>query len=97
MYLSHGYVRHARALEAARRRARHRAGAQTLTLRELEVARLAALGKSNRAIAAELFIGERTVETHIAAIFDRFDLTSRGQLQSVVNDTALQGEAEAPA
>lgn len=53
---------------------RHRTG---LTLREMEVAQLAAGGLSNREIAARLFIGERTVETHIAAIFDRFDLTSQ--------------------
>lgn len=41
---------------------------------------------SNRAIATQLFIGERTVETHIAAIFDRFDLTSRTQLRALVDD-----------
>lgn len=47
--------------------------------------RLAAEGKSNREIAALLSIGERTVETHIAAIFDRFDLTSRRQLAGLVD------------
>ncbi|MFY9709392.1 MAG: helix-turn-helix transcriptional regulator [Candidatus Cybelea sp.] len=41
-------------------------------------------GLSNREIAARLFIGERTVETHIAAIFDRFDLTSRRQFAELV-------------
>lgn len=57
-----------------------------LTVRELEVAQLAASGKSNREIAQALFIGERTVETHIAAIFDRFDLTSRHQLARILWD-----------
>ena len=50
----------------------------------MEVAQLAAGGLSNREIAARLFIGERTVETHIAAIFDRFDLTSRRQFAELV-------------
>lgn len=67
------------------RRARHRAGANKLTPRESEVVRLATEGKSNREIAELLSIGERTVETHIAAIFDRFDLTSRRQLAGLVD------------
>lgn len=86
LYRRHGFVRQERALTRSRRRARHRAATFDLTARELEVARLAAQGKSNRAIAGELFIGERTVETHIAAIFDRFDLTSRRQLGDLLKN-----------
>ncbi len=96
LYRGHGFLRHARELARTRQRARHRAGRHQLTARELEVARLAAQGRSNRAIAAELFIGERTVETHIAAIFDRFDLTSRRELAALVADSIVQGEAKAP-
>jgi DNA-binding CsgD family transcriptional regulator/tetratricopeptide (TPR) repeat protein len=84
IYEQHGYVRQLRELDASRRRARHRPARDRLTPRELEVAQLAAGGKSNREIAALLFIGERTVETHIAAIFDRFDLTSRRELATLV-------------
>ncbi len=84
IYLRHGYRRQLRELDSARRRARHRAGRDRLTPREMEVAQLAAGGLSNREIAARLFIGERTVETHIAAIFDRFDLTSRRQFAELV-------------
>lgn len=84
IYLRLGYHRQLRELDSARRRARHRAAGDRLTPRELEVAQLAAGGLSNREIAARLFIGERTVETHIAAIFDRFDLTSRRQLIALV-------------
>jgi len=90
LYERHGYLRHARDLEQTRRRVRHRAGTHQLTPRELEIARLAAQGMSNRSIAAQLFIGERTVETHIAAIFDRFDLTSRRQLATILGDRAGQ-------
>lgn len=96
VYRAHGFVRHARDVERSRRRTRHRAATHRLTERELEVARLAAAGRSNRAIAAELFIGERTVETHIAAIFDRFDLTSRRQLAGLLADSSEKGDAEPP-
>ncbi|HEY1867985.1 MAG TPA: AAA family ATPase [Candidatus Cybelea sp.] len=86
LYRRYGFLRHARAVEQQRRRARHRPGRRELTAREFEVAALAAEGKTNRAIAAELFIGERTVETHIAAIFDRFELTSRRELAALLED-----------
>jgi DNA-binding NarL/FixJ family response regulator len=84
IYLRHGYRRQLRELDSARRRARHRAAGDRLTPREVEVAQLAAGGLGNREIGARLFISERTVETHIAAIFDRFDLTSRRQLAELV-------------
>jgi DNA-binding CsgD family transcriptional regulator len=97
IYRRHQFARHAQELEQRRRRVRHRAGTRELTPREHEVARLAAQGKSNRAIAAELFIGERTVETHIAAIFDRFELTSRRELAALLDDTSRQVAAKPPA
>lgn len=97
LYRHHGFTRHARDLEQRRRRARHRAGSHRLTPRELEVARLAAEGKSNRAIAAALFIGERTVETHIASIFDRFELTSRRELAALLDDSEKQVVTKPPA
>jgi len=84
LYSRHGYTRDERRLAEARRRARHRAGADRLTPRESEVAHLAVEGRSNREIAEILAIGERTVETHIAAIFDRFDLNSRRELSRVL-------------
>ena len=88
IYRAHGYVRAAQRLAQLRRRARHRPSARELTPREAEIARLAVAGRSNRAIADELHIGERTVETHIAALFDRFDLSSRGQLATLIGDDA---------
>jgi ATP/maltotriose-dependent transcriptional regulator MalT len=48
-----------------------------LSARELEVLRLVAAGKSNRAIAVELFISERTVERHVSNIFNKLDVASR--------------------
>lgn len=45
-----------------------------LTERERQVLALMAEGRSNRAIGRELFITEKTVETHIASIFAKLDL-----------------------
>ena len=48
-----------------------------LSAREGQVLRLLAAGKTNRAIAAELFISERTVERHVSNIFIKLDVPSR--------------------
>ena len=48
-----------------------------LTTRELQVLRLVATGATNRAIAAELYLSERTVARHVANIFVKLDLSSR--------------------
>ena len=48
-----------------------------LTARELEVLRRVAAGKTNRDIAAELFISEHTVARHIQNIFAKLDVSSR--------------------
>lgn len=51
-----------------------------LTAREQETARLVAQGRSNREIADTLFIGERTVETHVSNILSKLGFTSRAQI-----------------
>ena len=48
-----------------------------LTKREAEVLKLVATGKTNRDIANELFISEKTVARHLSNIFVKLDLTSR--------------------
>jgi DNA-binding NarL/FixJ family response regulator len=48
-----------------------------LTRREAEVLGLVAVGKSNREIAAELFLSDKTVARHLANIFTKLDLQSR--------------------
>ncbi len=52
-------------------------GAGGLTAREMQVLRLVAAGKSNRAIAAELAISEHTVARHVQNIFAKLDVASR--------------------
>jgi DNA-binding CsgD family transcriptional regulator len=48
-----------------------------LTPRELQVLRLVAAGKTNKAIAAELFLSEKTVDRHASNIFNKLDVPSR--------------------
>jgi DNA-binding CsgD family transcriptional regulator len=48
-----------------------------LTRREVEVLRLVAAGKSNRAVAAELVISEHTVARHVQNIFAKLGVSSR--------------------
>lgn len=52
-------------------------GAGPLTKREVQVLRLVATGRTNRAIAAELFISEKTVARHISNLFGKLGLESR--------------------
>ena len=51
--------------------------AHGLTKRELEVLRLVAAGRSNRAIAAELYLSDHTVRRHLQNIFRKLDVSSR--------------------
>ena len=48
-----------------------------LTARELEVLRLVAAGKSNHAIAAELFVSDHTIRRHLQNIFRKVGVSSR--------------------
>src|SRR6202022_697670 len=54
-----------------------RRGESTLTVREREIAGLVAAGRPTRAIAETLVISERTVETHIAAIYRKLGVSNR--------------------
>jgi DNA-binding NarL/FixJ family response regulator len=53
------------------------AGIESLTERELQVARLVVDRKTNPQIAAELFLSQKTVETHLRNIFRKVDVSSR--------------------
>jgi DNA-binding CsgD family transcriptional regulator len=48
-----------------------------LTPRELQVLRLVAAGKTNKRIAAELFLSEKTVDRHVSNILTKLDVPSR--------------------
>jgi DNA-binding NarL/FixJ family response regulator len=58
----------------------------TLTRREEEVAALVAQGLTNRYIATELSISERTVATHVRKILSKLGLSSRSRLAAWVTE-----------
>jgi ATP/maltotriose-dependent transcriptional regulator MalT len=59
-------------------------GIASLTERELQVARLVVDRKTNPEIAAELFLSQKTVETHLRNIFHKLDVTARVDLARAV-------------
>jgi DNA-binding CsgD family transcriptional regulator len=65
---------------AGRRAAAAALGPESLTRREREVARLAATGMTAKEIAQALFVGRRTVETHLASIYAKLGVDSKVQL-----------------
>jgi DNA-binding NarL/FixJ family response regulator len=54
-----------------------------LSAQELQIARLAAEGLSNRAIGERLYLSPRTVGSHLYRIFPKLDVTSRTQLAAM--------------
>lgn len=60
-----------------------------LTIRELEILRQLAKGDSNRAIARELVISEKTVARHISNIFAKLDVNSRTAAAAYAHDRGL--------
>jgi DNA-binding CsgD family transcriptional regulator len=76
-------------LHAAGARPRRNAlsGPDALTPAEHRVARLAALGHSNRTIAERLYITQRTVETHLTHTFTKLNITTRSALAQALDDT----------
>jgi two-component system nitrate/nitrite response regulator NarL len=65
-----------------------------LTPRQMDVFRLVIEGKSNKLIARELGVSDSTVKTHVQAIFERLDISSRAQ--AVVVAARMGWELPAP-
>jgi DNA-binding CsgD family transcriptional regulator len=68
----------------ARSGSRTQSGITALTARELEIAQLVVDRKTNAEIAAELFLSQKTVETHLRNIFDKMGLRTRVELARAV-------------
>jgi len=67
-----------------------------LTPAEQAVARLVAVGRSNRQTAAELFVSVKTVEFHLRHIFDKLGIRSRKDLVTRIGAPSPPGEDSAP-
>ncbi|MCB0112003.1 MAG: tetratricopeptide repeat protein, partial [Caldilineaceae bacterium] len=91
--LRDNFVRQATALVPALRPPSIRQTAKAtyggLTRREREVAALIAQGHSNRAIAATLILGERTVEGYVANIMAKLGFSARSQIAAWVVEIGL--------
>ncbi len=70
----------AKASTAGRRGKRPTSGLEALTPAELEVAGLAAFGLTNEAIAKQLVVSRRTVETHLQRAYAKLGIKSRAEL-----------------
>lgn len=57
---------------------------QSLTVREREVARLAARGTTSKDIAAHLFLSPRTVDNHLQRVYQKLGVSSRQELQRLL-------------
>jgi DNA-binding NarL/FixJ family response regulator len=75
-------------LQSARSRPRPDGG---LTARELQILRLVATGRTNRAIADELALSEKTIARHISNIFSKLDVSSRAAATAYAFEHHLTG------
>jgi HD-GYP domain-containing protein (c-di-GMP phosphodiesterase class II) len=84
----------AESVEAVLLAAGHRASRRTpwpagLTNREVEVLRLIAQGRSNREIAAELYIAEKTAGNHVERVYAKLGVNNRTQASLAAIDRGL--------
>jgi two-component system response regulator DevR len=65
-----------------------------LTPREREVFALASRGLKNAEIAAELYLSEKTIKTHLRNIYNKLNLASKAELRLFAVKMGLTSEAE---
>ncbi|WP_291050659.1 response regulator transcription factor [Herbiconiux sp.] len=68
---------------------RMRAPQASLSSREIEVLDLVAAGRSNTEVAADLFVSETTVKSHLAHIFTKLGVASRTAAVSVARQRGI--------
>jgi DNA-binding CsgD family transcriptional regulator len=65
--------------------------ASDLTVREFQIAGLAADGLTSRAIGSQLFISPNTVEYHLKKVFQKLGVRSRILLAKAIPDSVGEG------
>jgi DNA-binding CsgD family transcriptional regulator len=78
------YAREELRVAGARPRRDWTTGVEALTPSELRIVRLAREGRSNRQIAQDLYLSIKTVEGHLARAYDKLDITTRRELDRVL-------------
>ncbi len=76
---------------ASRVVSRVRSSSDALSEREGEIVALIAKGRSNREIAAALFVSEATVKTHLAHAFEKLGVKDRAAAVAVAYERGLLG------
>ena len=71
------------------------AGIESLTERELQISRLVVDRKTNREIAAELYLSQKTIETHLRNIFRKLDADSRVDVARTIEQADRLAQSEA--
>ena len=71
-------------------RVRGRTAPDDLSPTELRIAELAASGLTNTAIAAEVFVTQKTVEANLARVYRKLDIRSRAQLAHALDARASE-------
>jgi DNA-binding NarL/FixJ family response regulator len=69
---------------------------ESLTERELQVARLIVDRRTNPQIAAELFLSPKTVETHIRNLFHKLGVSSRVEVARAIERADREAAKPAP-
>jgi DNA-binding CsgD family transcriptional regulator/tetratricopeptide (TPR) repeat protein len=91
----HSQVANGLRRSGARQRRKRPSHRVTLTRREEQVAWLAAQGLSNPEIGGRLFIGRRTVETHLSRIFRKLGVSGRSALGLRLGDGGVREVTDA--
>ena len=73
---------------------RRRTGDEPLTPREREIAAMVARGLTNREIAAKLYVGERTVESHVRNALQKLGFVSRSQIAAWASEQGLLAQPD---
>ena len=77
------------AIPTPMRRPPNGAQSDVLSRREEEVAAMVAQGMSNRQIASDLYLSERTIENHVSMILRKLDLAARTEIAAWATERRL--------